>query len=352
MGGTVWKGSSYIRENLAKGTKTQVGGGTEATGDTGRGEPNHHKQQNCAKEKHLDQKQPSYHCHNNRSGLKCMYPNLDSYNNKRSELLTRIAQYQPDVIGLTEIMPKHTNWKLLMEDMTIQGYTAYVNFKIWRDRTHYAIQSEHHHTKNQDKLLIGVIYRSPAQQSWITLIMTSSWLLQWSTNILATWWLWGILTIPVLVGKILYPLDQRWNRDSWTIQRLLLMAACHTTNQIQSPTGCKHSGPCDDQWGNVPCSGIQWTNRQKDHLVLNWTDNSYSEQSTSVMVKRLYNYGNYDNMREDLEGTNWINILKDITVDEQWIIIRTRILDAVNTIQKFVDAPCVTSKSEAWDGDD
>jgi len=70
---------------------------------------------------------------------------------------------------------------------------------------------------------------------------------------------------------------------------------------------------------------------KSDHLVLNWTYNSYSEQSTSVTVKRLYNDGNYDKIREDLEGTDWVNILKDNTVDEQWIIIRTRILDAVNT---------------------
>ena len=113
----------------AEGTKTQVGGGTEAMADTGRGKPNHHTQKYGAKEKHLDQMQPGNHCGNNRAGLKCMYTNLDSYNNKRSELLARIAQYQPDVIGLTEIMPKHATWKLLKEDMTIQGYTAYVNFE-------------------------------------------------------------------------------------------------------------------------------------------------------------------------------------------------------------------------------
>jgi len=40
---------------------------------------------------------------------------------------------------------------------------------------------------------------------------------------------------------------------------------------------------------------------KSDHLVLNWTYNSYSEQSSSVTVKRLYNDGNYNKIQEDLE---------------------------------------------------
>jgi hypothetical protein len=38
-----------------------------------------------------------------------MYTNLDGYNNKRNELLTRIAEKKPDVIGLTEIMEKRAS---------------------------------------------------------------------------------------------------------------------------------------------------------------------------------------------------------------------------------------------------
>jgi len=80
------------------------------------------------------------------------------------------------------------------------------------------------------------------------------------------------------------------------------------------------------------------------HLVLNWTYNSIVSRAQVLWVKRLYHDGNYDKMREDLEGTNWVNILKEKTVDEQWIIILTRILDAVNTYfqQKTIIAGCTT----------
>jgi hypothetical protein len=65
---------------------------------------------------------------------------------------------------------------------------------------------------------------------------------------------------------------------------------------------------------------------KSDHLVLNWTFNSYSERSTNPMVKWLYNDGNYVKMRADLKGTDWANILQDTSADEQWSIMRTRLL--------------------------
>jgi hypothetical protein len=73
-----------------------------------------------------------------------------------------------------------------------------------------------------------------------------------------------------------------------------------------------------------------------DHLVLNWTFNSYSEHSTSVMVKWLYNERNYVKMRADLKGADWGNILQDTSVDERWNIIRTRLLESfsIHILQK------------------
>ena len=60
-------------DTCTEGKKTQVGGRTHSTADTGRGKPNHHKQQNCAKKEHLDQKQTDYHGRNSRICLTCMY---------------------------------------------------------------------------------------------------------------------------------------------------------------------------------------------------------------------------------------------------------------------------------------
>jgi len=120
-------------------------------------------------------------------------------------------------------MPKHANWKLLMDDMTIQGYTAYVNLEDG-GVAHYIrneIRSEEieHATqfnpavwsiitlKNQNKLLIGVIYRSTSSTD-----LNNTHLLTMITRMvnkhLSHLMIMGILTIPVLIGKIPYPPGQ------------------------------------------------------------------------------------------------------------------------------------------------
>lgn len=53
-------------------------------------------------------------------GLRCMYTNVDGYNNKRAEFLARIAEKKPDIIGLVEIMPKRASCRLMQEDLTLR----------------------------------------------------------------------------------------------------------------------------------------------------------------------------------------------------------------------------------------
>ena len=61
-------------------------------------------------------------------GFKCMYTNLDSFCNKRSELETRIHIYKPDIIGLTEINPKNMNNTCTTnQDFYLTGYNMFVN---------------------------------------------------------------------------------------------------------------------------------------------------------------------------------------------------------------------------------
>jgi len=60
--------------------------------------------------------------------IAAMYTNLDSFNNKRRELDVRIAARQPDIIGFTEINPKHATWELATQDLQRQGYNLNVYF--------------------------------------------------------------------------------------------------------------------------------------------------------------------------------------------------------------------------------
>ena len=61
--------------------------------------------------------------------LQCMYTNLDCLNNKKSEFILRVAEINPDIVGLTEVNPKHGKWSLMPQDLNIEGYTHYSNLE-------------------------------------------------------------------------------------------------------------------------------------------------------------------------------------------------------------------------------
>jgi len=48
-----------------------------------------------------------------------LYTNLDTFHNKKNELMSRISVSDPDIIGLTEIKPKMASWVLCEIDLLI-----------------------------------------------------------------------------------------------------------------------------------------------------------------------------------------------------------------------------------------
>ena len=48
----------------------------------------------------------------NSSHLLCMYTNVDSLFNKKEELLARVNALNPDIIGITEVLPKYCKFDL------------------------------------------------------------------------------------------------------------------------------------------------------------------------------------------------------------------------------------------------
>jgi len=60
-------------------------------------------------------------------GLRCLYSNVDSFNNKKNEINARINDLDPDIIGFTEVNPKSSTWNLTAQELLINGYTLYSN---------------------------------------------------------------------------------------------------------------------------------------------------------------------------------------------------------------------------------
>jgi len=61
------------------------------------------------------------------NSLRCMYTNVDCFNNKKDEFISRINKFDPDIIGLTEVNPKSSTWKLTPQELTLDGHALYSN---------------------------------------------------------------------------------------------------------------------------------------------------------------------------------------------------------------------------------
>ena len=63
-----------------------------------------------------------------KEGLNYFYTNGDQFVNKRDELLMRIANDQPDIILITEIIPKKQEHPITQALLDIDGYKCLLNF--------------------------------------------------------------------------------------------------------------------------------------------------------------------------------------------------------------------------------
>ena len=155
---------------------TQAAGERVETEKGQRREGPHHSQQ---QDRHKTESAiPDHGWDQVKVGFKCFYTNIDSLNNKKVELEAHIVMLNPDIIGLSEINPKNAKWKLTQEDLQIRGYTMYDNLK-GRGVVLYVRENIKSNLvsvidsgavavwceialKDEDRILIGLVYRSPA----------------------------------------------------------------------------------------------------------------------------------------------------------------------------------------------
>ena len=116
------------------------------------------------------------------SSLSCFYTNADQFRNKFAEFQTRISTYQPMLIGVTEVKPKNSTYKLNPTEFNLDLIGDYDLFTLNLDRTkgrglilytHKSVQakevtmdSEYDENiflkivlNSTDCLLIGLLYR-------------------------------------------------------------------------------------------------------------------------------------------------------------------------------------------------
>ena len=121
--------------------------------------------------------------------MKCMYSNVDQLLNKVEDLKALIANNEPDIMLLTEIIPKAQKNEIHEAQINIPGYQKFVNFKftdqelgasgkrgvaiyVNEDLETEEIKLQGNYKdhvwteirlRNNDVLLCGCIYRSPTK---------------------------------------------------------------------------------------------------------------------------------------------------------------------------------------------
>ena len=60
--------------------------------------------------------------------LTCFYTNADQLTNKKDDLITSIADCEPDIIAITEVLPKVCVQDITSQIFSIPGYSLHNNF--------------------------------------------------------------------------------------------------------------------------------------------------------------------------------------------------------------------------------
>ena len=275
------------------------------------------------------------------SNINLLYTNIDQLPNKRDDLLMAISDSKPNIIVLTEVIPKAQRHPIDLATISIPEYTLHVNFELniadlgtsgkrgigiyTRDRlsaTKISFENSNFEEqlwisirlRSQDKLLLGGIYRSPS-----TDITTS-------TKQLCS--LLKIVTDAnpshlMIMGDFNYP-EIDWN---YTISRAAEIHPSHIfLHSIQDSLLYQHvTQPTRHRLGESPNTlDLIITNEEgminkinplppignSDHICLNVFTSMYTEEPMAPQPRLNLFKGNYGKISEDMQSIDWDTTLQ------------------------------------------
>lgn len=307
-------------------------------------------------------------------GMLCLYTNADSLMNKREELIARIAEHSPDIIFITEVLPKNSNGQIESSELSIRGYDLFTNIEkckrgvcIYSLTELKAVPVEKLETihaesvwaeiklKDNDKLLIGCVYRSP-NSNFESHCETRTCIEKAATLKYSHLLVNGDFNYPELTwnpqtspkseyhpaslflenvrDNFLYqhvgnPTHARSDQSPTTIDLII-------TNEEEMLDNLNHTAPLGKS--------------HHDCLVYNYRCYTKSEEKYTATFK--LNKGNYDDLRHDLSNITWFEE-ENADIDEMWVEFHSKLLDNChqhipmtkqNTKGRKPDAPWMTDR--------
>ncbi|RLC07615.1 MAG: hypothetical protein DRI57_25640, partial [Deltaproteobacteria bacterium] len=278
-----------------------------------------------------------------------MYTNADSLLNKRRYLDDHIKASQPDVIGITESVPKNVKDQINEVEFTVEGYDMFTNLKcggrgicLYTRKELRASPGDIPESKqavwceirlqNQDKLLIGCVYRSPNSTSEENKQTNS--LLDKGTE--------AKNSHVLLMGDFNHP-EINWKETSCDKdehhQASIFLEAVRNNflyQHVQEPThyrGIQNANTLDlvltNEEGMIDSISYLAPLGQSHHAVLKFKLLCYVQDEQRKEARLSYDKGDYVAMRKYLSELDWDRELGERTLEETWTVIQEKINIAI-----------------------
>jgi hypothetical protein len=284
--------------------------------------------------------------------LTCYYTNCDGILNKRHELEATIELHSPDIICVTEFIPKSLKTPLHAAELQVQGYDTFMNdpqakrgVLVYVSNHLRATQLDMTPTvtseestwieiklKGKDKLLLGCVYRSPNSTA-----ENNDRLLEDIRKISL-----GTSFSHILIcGDFNLP-EINWSDtstlggpNSLPYRFIECIRDSFLTQHVKIPTHKR-----GDQRANV--LDLVFTNEEdmideitpldpwgkSHHCGLIYKFKCYADQARPRWTLN-FNKADYDEMRRIMGGYSWDDDLRDLTCDEAWEIFATRLNESM-----------------------
>lgn len=287
----------------------------------------------------------------NMNQLNCLYTNIDVISNKLHELSFRINQCKtkPHIVFICEVKPKNARYQLAPEEIMIPGYKLFTNLEgsshrgiavyvqenisVWQVELSTKFDEAlwiRMRVNGNEETLMGCIYRSPQSTKDNNALLRQ--LLVEANS--------GNETHVLVVGDFNYP---KINWQSWTTDGGLETEEYKFVEAVrdaylhqhvsQSTRGRGETLPSlldlimTKEAGMISCINYEAPIGKSDHSVLQFNIELGTNELQHPQKRYYFDKGNYDAMRQYMNGIVWDEELKDCMddVEEQWRIIMEKL---------------------------
>ena len=262
---------------------------------------------------------------------------------KKAEIEADIHETKPDIICLTEVLPKNYKYKISEESLKIQGYTLHncglKNRGVCPYTANHLIANQIHFKTNYEdavwclatiknkKILISCIYRSPSntpEKNYELLCM-----LEETSKINAN--------NTVICG------DFNCKEIDWITRKINCSETHHASKiydkindlflhqKILEPTRYRNDETpslldwvlCDEE-DLIEEVTLHPPVQSSDHVVIRFQINVIYTEPENIPRYQYYK-GNYENMRTEIKNENWEEIFRNKNVQQTWDLFQDKI---------------------------